>query len=69
MGVKQYRSARTRRRYEGLEEDVVEGREHETRISTNCISKSPSPRLSSRSEGPPRLPERPSSRLLPRPVK
>jgi hypothetical protein len=51
------------------EEESYEDMEWSTRTSTNLTSKSPSQRLSSRSEGPPKLPERPSSRLLPRPVK
>jgi hypothetical protein len=51
------------------EEESYEDMEWSTRTSTNITSKSPSQRLSSRSEGPPKLPERPSSRLLPRPVK
>ena len=50
------------------EDDGIEGI-HVTKVQTNQFSKSPSQRLSSRSEGPPRLPERLSSRLPLTPVK
>lgn len=53
----------------GMGMDTAHDEIYSPKQSTNYPSKSPSQRRSSRSEGPPRLPERPSSRLPLMPVK